>query len=83
MSKIKNHYHNEIEISQKYGSLICELAYNAAKDEVFSNGLFTNEADIIIVDALGDTSYDEVFQPVFDRHYDYFRNMFVLHIKEI
>lgn len=68
-------------IIENHGDLICELAYDMAKDEVFRDNLFVDESELIIIDSLGNTSYNEEFQPIFDRWYDYFFSMFETYIK--
>ena len=79
MSNTKEHNHDKIELGQKYGSIICEIAYNYAKDEAFSHLIFDDEDDIVLHSNNGMDCYHEDFQPIFDRHYDFVFSIFEKH----
>ena len=50
--------------------LSCNLAHNAAKDEMFADNLIANEDEMVIGD---DTlNYTDEAQVIFNRWYDYF-----------
>jgi len=81
-SKIKKEYlierdGEEIKIKRFHLKVfINNLAFDMAKDEVFREEMITNEIDLFMKSEkdANEMSYQEWFQPIFNRWYDYFDN---------
>ena len=68
---------NEITINNI--ALASELAHNAACDEMIGEGKINDEEAMWVEDGDGFKNYSDVAAEIYDRHYDYFRNIIDSH----